>query len=909
MFTNHANFKAVVFLLLLAFAVESVICLSASPALGANKVPGQQFSDDNLIKPQHLYAPHWTNEESFSTTLYLRNTHIERAVTAKISLILDHKILNLSPKQIDPLQTLAIGVAEALAKNNEKAEQSGSASIEFESESAGQINAYAQVLDTARSLSFSFPFMQDGAKVPGALEAVAWLYNRDTDVFIAFQNTTSQMARTVTTLIVSGRAISLGANKVKPNAGLIIKLPALEELGIKDALRSVGVRVECGESPGTIVAQGWAINKQIGFSLPFTFHHKTSCNCTNDIQHQYGAGIMIGAGGMSGAHAGSGVSPVFSPFLVARNTSSKPLTVSPVFSYDAATKTEKVALPEFTLAPQDSAVINLRSFQDSGIIPPNVEMGDIDLQYTDESGSLVAELASVDQLGSFVSPVPLICKGNRDFSMSFWRTDAGWESSITIENVSDVENEVEITVSYPGGAYVLEKNISAGTTAMVSINELQQTQQPDTLSHVIPKEASMGGANIWSRNVRDGLVINAMLINPSTKTCTTCNGTAYASYTSLTESYSLGGFETHAVGDNFGLRIAVIWTDGHKDFDSASSVTNQNPSVATFDGGTGITCIGPGQAYFTAFTTNTWPLDIYCSHWDRMFANGGFAVIRVTFQKADGTGLPSPLRLGITATALDGVTVHDRTQHLRLLVEPSNYVSSITITPSSKVQVSNISASGSFKTFDAVGLTKSSSKGDSNIKAKHNGKTLATLSVSVVVPAKVATPHDTAGGGPFIANMVLDATTSPAIIGLGTGQVRLATYYARYLTITVKDQFNPGDPVGDIYPDAEVSELATDGSYHSINQPLTASSTYSDPVGALVGSHDVAAGSPAAISWPTQPRVSFPAGSPCPSSLQNLLVKVDGFSLSPSVSNRTVTICGDGVSTTSPPVTITITWP
>ena len=89
------------------------------------------------------------------------------------------------------------------------------------------------------------------------------------------------------------------------------------------------------------------------------------------------------------------------------------------------------------------------------------------------------------------------------------------------------------------------------------------------------------------------------------------------------------------------------------------------------------------------------------------------------------------------------------------------------------------------------------------ITAKRSGSTLATKPVSVVVPGKVATPHDTMGQ--FVeANRVLDATTSPAIHDLPPGQVALATIYMRFLVITVKDQF--GDLIGDVYKDAVVTE-------------------------------------------------------------------------------------------------------
>src|SRR6266567_2257264 len=108
----------------------------------------------------------------------------------------------------------------------------------------------------------------------------------------------------------------------------------------------------------------------------------------------------------------------------------------------------KCLCPRLILNAQETAVVNLRKYQEDGRIPMSVTAGNIDLQYQGESGGLVAEMASVDENGTFVPPVPLVCNGNRALHMSFWRTDGDWHSSVTLQNIAAEENEVEITISY-----------------------------------------------------------------------------------------------------------------------------------------------------------------------------------------------------------------------------------------------------------------------------------------------------------------------------------------------------------------------------------------------------------------------------------------------------------------------------
>jgi hypothetical protein len=272
----------------------------------------------------------------------------------------------------------------------------------------------------------------------------------------------------------------------------------------------------------------------------------------------------------------------------------------------------------------------------------------------------------------------------------------------------------------------------------------------------------------------------------------------------------------------------------------------------------------------------------------------------VTITKGDGSKLPSPFRIGINGGG------NDRKQSLKATVSPTPQTANVNILVSSKITLTNVqknTATGAI-TFDVVGNSASSagsscSAGDSLITAEFsNGTLFATLlekPVFVAVPSKVATPHDTIGTL-VIANRVLDASTSPAIpVGLAANEVLLATIFVRFLTITVKDQCD--SLIGDLYAGARVTE-SVGTAMVDINQPLTASSTYSDPAGVINDGAVVERGSPEAVGWPTWPLPPMPALD----ITQNVAVQVDGFALVPAIVGRRV------VATPSTN-TVTITWP
>lgn len=171
MFCHRNSFKLVASFSLLSLVFTPTLLPVETLTVSAQDERQEKGSQHQGLeiekKHQRVFAPHWTTEATYSTTVYIRNVHITQAVLAKVSLILDHRTIALPDTFVDSLQTVSVDVEKALRESGERTEQSGGAAIDFEAESAGAINAYAQVLDTTRSLSFSFPFMQDGLPLQG----------------------------------------------------------------------------------------------------------------------------------------------------------------------------------------------------------------------------------------------------------------------------------------------------------------------------------------------------------------------------------------------------------------------------------------------------------------------------------------------------------------------------------------------------------------------------------------------------------------------------------------------------------------------------------------------------------------------------------------------------------------------
>ncbi len=277
-------------------------------------------------------------------------------------------------------------------------------------------------------------------------------------------------------------------------------------------------------------------------------------------------------------------------------------------------------------------------------------------------------------------------------------------------------------------------------------------------------------------------------------------------------------------------------------------------------------------------------------------ASGSFSTNSVT------TGYTLPLNLS---------TVTSKTVILSVIPKAKAQSVQLVITGNARVSIQNIvrnPADGTI-TFDVKGLSATPSNlanGDTQIEAQDGAQVLASTNVVVVIPAAIATPHPVYDGTVSGLNLATDASTTPAWFGpLTADQVKLISWHVISLDVAVNDQF--GNRLDAIYAGAAVTENAA----QPINQNMTATGTYSDPVGSFrfgpgsLVSRTIAHPTNPASQIPNPAVTRFLNGPVLPiyviDELQNISVQVGGHALNPGVVNRRVQ--------TSSPDKLKITWP
>ncbi len=271
-------------------------------------------------------------------------------------------------------------------------------------------------------------------------------------------------------------------------------------------------------------------------------------------------------------------------------------------------------------------------------------------------------------------------------------------------------------------------------------------------------------------------------------------------------------------------------------------------------------------------------------------ADARITVVKMEFQKQDGTALGDVIRMGQSTTTLNG-TPHDRTQQLQVKVTPASEAANVTLR-GTVVTVTQRQTTDNIVNFDAVGGGQVSiDPGDAAITAS-DGTVTATQKASVVRPAKL---QQTFADGPVQGfNAGLNLGTSPALCDVGINDVSLVTEYEQKLKITVLDNLN--QPIGDLYKGAEVTESGSPCGLGDAqtNLILGEDSTYIDPVGfPTTPGPVVPKDSDQANAWKTQPLKPLTAKQ----DFQNFTVKIDGIQLDPNLQRKVVA---------TPPTTITV---
>jgi len=868
------------------------------------------------VEDHFVNIPYFNESEKMTSTLSLNN-NMKEATEVKITVFNGKgKLFEALPITL-PGESITRLSLKDLTKDAKGDFNSGNIQIFYRGPALG-VTSQVSIVSTRERMSFESMAAEAMMFASNKLNAIVWVPDNQTQGSVALTNVASS---TLTVTATGGRDPNKEVKPIKLNPRETHVVDLNEFIDAREgSSASTLIRLEHDGAPGALITTGFALNEKTGFSCSLTFVDPATAK-SNRLA---GARLRFGK---ANAKEGFPSETTFRAPLVIANVSEIPTDVSIYVEYSVESGHNQVHLEPIMLAANEVKEIDLaQEMERRGVIGP-VDNAGVDIIYGGVAGSVIGRLVSVDQSGDFSFEVPIkdpLSGVNRVGGSYPWRLDQGYDSVLHLKNTIGESVYALVQLRYEGGTYNIERiKLKPYQTVSVDIKQLIDAQVNDIRGIVMPKDLTSGKI-VWFEETIGSLIGRAEVtsLDVGIASSFSCGGSCpcspnydYSFFTPFDLEGPAGQF-----GDFTLLEMRKDPCDNtygpfNRTFDALWS--SSNTSVAYMSS-------PPGRVFFNSEGSSTINAEFTAVYYESQeicqpypfpaFANGAVYVsppqVDVSFQKSDGSPLPSPFRVGISSVNFN------RRQRLRAVVNPATLANNFSIEVSGNLQLTNVSRSGNIFTFDVVGLAMSPPPpedigGDQYIRVRYNSPTGGSSintdhPVSVVVPWRIQTPYDLVGFGPIIGTRALNVDTSPALFNIPREQKALVTVYIRNLNITVLDQY--GEPVGgtELYGNSTIFESFDGGlTYRSINQNLFPDSTYVDPVGILqfcstcpvnpVPATDIST----INSWLASPPEPMPSVAPISATV---LVRVDFFPLNGTGAFARTII-------TTPPDTITITSP
>src|SRR5262245_8290080 len=604
--------------------------LPAVPILSLGRVfasvpgPLRRPKSAQMMSEQHIvHIPYFIESDDMTSILTLNNNMNDMA-TATVTLFnMKGQSLTLPPIELAPQLPARFDLGQ-LAKNPDFS--SGNVQISFNGLSMG-ITSQVSVISAAHRVAFES--VEDEAMdfSSSRLDAILCLPNAETHGRIALTNTTAAPIA-VTAAAHNGDQNHQRRITLDPHETELVEANEFLESGGDGPPRATVLTLQHNGSPGALMATGFAISEETGFSCNFPFVDPSTVVSAKLA----GAHVRMGLPKPNGGFP-SGTS--FSAPLVLANVGGQQTQATVWVDYTIDSVPHRIQVGVASLAPGQVSQLELsQALASRGILPPLDDAG-IDVAYTGPVGTVIGRLTSFDQTGDFAFEVPVkdpLAGMSRSGGYP-WRLDGGYTTVVHLKNTINAEVRALVQVRYEGGNYNPDRiRLGPFQTVAIDIRGLRDAQQKDLRGGVMPPDVESGQI-VWFEQTPGSLIGRAEVANvgggvASSFGCGEFCGPGL-SLSSLSPSST-----TMAVGDS-----GVPFTPKESDMDCsgappyapypASNVSwsSTDTTVATVAQDGTVTAVGGGTASILAtWTVTTWDCSLCQSSSTTTTAGGDIAV-------------------------------------------------------------------------------------------------------------------------------------------------------------------------------------------------------------------------------------------------------------------------------------------
>ncbi|MCU1269955.1 MAG: hypothetical protein JWN74_1249 [Acidobacteriaceae bacterium] len=587
----------------------------------------------------------WTIDANRKASIYLRNGLEESPITVTPNLYLSNGVrVRLAPITIAAYETAVVSINDALRQQGIAPWATLSGYIEVEYvwawdpvcvtvTSTDPIHSLIFTSALQPSLGAALPVHLSKPKVANlyAVDGLWWKQEAGVSGFVALSNTTPGTVNARVQLSDNGnKAMAEYIVAVSPHG---TKIVALDALNGTPAGSAGGLRIlHDGTMEGLLISAGLQ-DETTGYSANIPFHYSFNIAPRQRASEDYAEiGLMTGSADPMMRFPAS---TVFTPFSIARNVSSQPISVSPTIYWMEGGKARSATLQSVSLLPFETRVIDALSLmRAAGLGNFN---GSINLILSSEGSpnSLLLASGSVDQSHSYVFQVlPHGVLESSAKTISYWSTGNGDDTMVTVWNPADEAQDFVLTLFFFGGHYRLPMHLEARATRTFNISEIIETQVPDDEGNIVPPSVHEGSAKITgihAENEQILVAVDAGTYNIRKATCSyyciSCDG-AIAAFIGIAPF-------TMAQGSTNPLYFQIKTNTG-SEYNSSGTWSSSKTSVATVNSSSGlVTGVAPGTSSLSAY-------DDFIDVYDSSYCNYNPQCPVQGYQSGSGTGNVAP---------------------------------------------------------------------------------------------------------------------------------------------------------------------------------------------------------------------------------------------------------------------------
>jgi hypothetical protein len=507
------------------------------------------------MKTYTMYSGLWRTDGSFVSTIRVKNILVVAPMDiTPVLFMADGTPYPLPSVHLAVSGVATINVNDALASAPSSIanhlSEFGSAALLHTYSSPGHVSASMAVIDASRSLSYTFPFAESmGASMRQTLEGLWWKHDRDVSGWIALSNVSDAATQATVQFVGPGNTEQPGRTiAVAPHTTQMFHLEDFASNPSPLAKDAGGIHVQYTGQPGSVLVTGGLENAAEGYSanIPFWGHDMSSSPATS-ITYAF-AGLIVGTPDPM-MMPGFPKDTAFSPYLVLRNTSEKPLDVALQLNYMMGMGGSSTAmnasapvtrnLPAQHLAPLEAKQVDMQAALNSAFRCHSEHSegsafscfnGSINLSasFTGKGGDLLLASGSVDQAGTYVFEVGAQSTATTQSKFAqYWSVANGSDTMFTLFNPSNAAQDFVATFHYGDGSgkYVLPVHLEAQASTMIDMAMLIMEKKPDADGNIIPSNIQEGSADFESaKGHRENitLVVDGGIYNVTTATCGCC---------------------------------------------------------------------------------------------------------------------------------------------------------------------------------------------------------------------------------------------------------------------------------------------------------------------------------------------------------------------------------------------------